>query len=136
MHLSVFQFSQNCIAHVLHSLSNSFVNLESSKNLFISNNSTLMRDISSLMGIGTSRFFIRRFTMKIRKIRLHQNNARKFDILSTCNSNLDKIEIRNRAEQRKKSILRFFKNIGNLFIVFLIASSIVLFMILVLSFNP
>jgi len=74
--------------------------------------------------------------MKIRKIRLHQNNARKFDILSTCNSNLDKIEKRNRAEHRKKSILRFFKNIGNLFIVFLIASSIVLFMILVLSFNP
>ena len=73
--------------------------------------------------------------MKIRKIR-HQSYRRNFDILSTCNSNLDKIEKRKRTDNRKKALLRLIENIGNLFIVFLIAASIVLLMILVLSINP
>ncbi len=73
--------------------------------------------------------------MKIRKIR-HQSYRRNFDILSTCNSNLDKIEKRKRTDNRKKALLRLLENIGILFIVFLLAASIVLFMILVLSINP
>ena len=73
--------------------------------------------------------------MKIRKIR-HQSYRRNFDILSTCNRNLDKIEKRKRTDNRKKALLRLIENIGNLFFVFLIAASIVLLMILVLSINP
>ena len=73
--------------------------------------------------------------MKIRKIR-HQSYRRNFDILSTCNRNLDKIEKRKRTDNRKKALLRLIENIGNLFFVFLIAASIVLVMILVLSINP